>query len=312
MSTLKDLSDAMANAVQATSPSLVQVNGRDRLAATGIVYSADGYIVASHHAVEREDNITVTLHDGTTHPATLVGRDPQNDIALLKVESKLTQAQWGADDSLKVGHLVLALGRPSEQVQATLGVVSAIVKGAVRAEREERRRHHRRGGRRAMQVLVDGYIQTDVVMYPGFSGGALVSGDGLIHGLNTSGFGRGVSVTVPAATIRRSVETLKQHGKVKQGYLGIGLQPVRLPEAVAKSLEQETGLLIVSVESGSPAGQGGLFVGDIVVVFDQEPVEQLDELLGLLVGDRVGKAVPVQIVRGGELKDLTVTVGERG
>ncbi len=309
MSTLKQLSDAMADAVQAVSPALVQVNGRDRLPATGIVWSADGLIVTSHHVVERDENITVTTHDGVVHEATLVGRDPQNDIALLKVKAQLVAAQWGDNESLRVGNLVLALGRPGTQVQATLGVVSALVQGAVHAERQERRRG-RRGGR-MMQVLVDGYIQTDVVMYPGFSGGALVSGDGAVHGINTSGFGRGVSVTVPVKTIRNSVQALQQHGRVKKGYLGVGVQPVRLPEQVSASLEQEAGLLVVSVESSSPAYQAGLLVGDILVTFDGEPVEQLDELLGALVGERVGKAVEVQIVRGGELKTVQVTVGER-
>lgn len=310
MSTLKQLSDAMADAVQAVSASLVQVNGRDRLPATGIVWSADGLIVTSHHVVERDEGITITLHDGSTLEARLMGRDMQNDLALLKVDAALTPATWGDNESLRVGNLVLALGRPGSQVQATLGVVSALVQGAVQAEQRERRRHRRHGGR-MMQVLVDGYIQTDVVMYPGFSGGPLVSGDGAVHGLNTSGFGHGISVTVPVKTIRNSVDALQQHGRVRQGYLGVGVQPVRLPEQVAAALEQETGLLVVSVENGSPAHQAGLFVGDILATFDGDAVEQLDELLGALSGERVGKAVPVQIVRGGELKSVQVTVGER-
>jgi S1-C subfamily serine protease len=161
------------------------------------------------------------------------------------------------------------------------------------------------------QVLVEGYIQTDVVMYPGFSGGPLVSGDAAVHGLNTSGFGRGASVALPVATIRNTVNTLKEHGKMKQGYLGVGVQPVRLPDAVREELEQDTGLLIVSVENDSPAAKGGLFVGDIIASLDNEATEQLDELLALLSGERVGKAVQVQIVRGGALQTLNVTVGER-
>jgi S1-C subfamily serine protease len=307
---LKQLSDAMAAAVEATNPALVSVNARRRLPASGLVWSGDGVIVTAHHVVERDEDITITLHDGTSHTATLVGRDPANDLAVLKVNSELTPANWGQHEALKVGNLVLALGRPGEQIQATLGVVSALHQGATRKS-ESGRRRRKRGGRRMMQVLVDGYIQTDVVMYPGFSGGALVSGDGAVHGLNTSGFGHGSSIAVPIATIRNTVNTLKQHGKMKQGYLGVGVQPVRLPDTVSGELEQEVGLLIVSVESDSPAAKANLLVGDIIVALDNESTEQLDELLALLGGERVGKTVPVQIVRGGKAQDVNVTIGER-
>jgi S1-C subfamily serine protease len=311
MSALKDLSDAMAQAVETVSQSLVQVNARRRLPATGIVFSADGLIVTSHHVVERDDNITITTHDGMTHDAKLLGRDPQNDLAVLKVDAQLTPAQWGDNHGLRVGNLVLALGRPGENVQATLGVVSALMSSPNTGEREERRKHHKRGGRRIWQVLVDGYIQTDVVMYPGFSGGALVSGDGTVHGLNTSGFGSGSSIAVPVQTIRNTVNTLRTHGKMKQGYLGVGVQAARLSDEIAAELEQETGLLVVSIEKDSPAAKAGLLVGDILVALDGNGLEQLDELLSLLSGERVGKPVPAQIVRGGKLQDVSVTIGER-
>lgn len=314
---LKQLSDAMATAVESTNPSIVAVNGRRRMSASGIVWSADGLIVTAHHVVERDEDITVALSDGSTHDATLIGRDPANDLAVLKVNGELTAANWGQNEALKVGNLVLALGRPGEQVQATLGVVSALHDGAVRKPhsghgwRGRRQRRRKRGGRRMNQVLVDGYIQTDVVMYPGFSGGPLVSGDGAVHGLNTSGFGRGASVAVPIATIRNTVNTLQEHGKMKQGYLGVGVQSVRLPDNVREELEQDTGLLIVSVENDSPAAKSGLFVGDIIAALDGESTEQLDELLALLGGERVGKEIPVQIVRGGASQSVNVTIGER-
>lgn len=323
MSVLKDLSDAMAEAVETVSPSLVQVNARRRLPATGIVWSADGLIITTNHIVERDENISVTLSDGETHDAKLIGRDPQNDLAVLKVEAELTPANWGENEGLKVGNLILALGRPGEQVQATLGVVSALVDNPVHNEKRKRGRFgeggrfgkkkgfRKRGHRRMMQVLVDGYIQTDVVMYPGFSGGALVAGDGVVHGVNTSGFGRGASVTVPVATIRNTVNTLSQHGKMKQGYLGVGVQAARLPDNLTEELEQETGLLVVSVENDSPAAKSGLFVGDILVSVDEESVEQLDELLALLTGSRIGQTVSAQIVRGGQLQTVDVTIGER-
>ena len=308
---LKQLSDAMAAAVASTGASIVSVNGRRRMPASGIAWSADGLIVTANHVVERDEEIKVTLPDGNTVDATLVGRDAANDLAVLKVNGSLTAATWGANETLKVGHLVLALGRPGEQVQATLGVVSALHEGAVNRPHRGPGRHRKRGGHRMRQVLVDGYIQTDVVMYPGFSGGPLVSGDGAIHGLNTSGFGHGASVAVPVATIRNTVNTLREHGKMKQGYLGVGVQPVRLPDSVREQLEQDTGLLIVSVESDSPAAKGGLFVGDIIAALDNESTEQLDELLALLSGERVGKSVAAQIVRGGAVQTVNLTIGER-
>jgi len=310
---LQELSNAMAAAVEGLTPSLLRVDGRQRLPATGIAWSEDGLIVTANHVLERDENINITLHDGSSHEATLVGRDPQNDLAVLKINTTLRPATWGENETLKVGHLALALGKPGEQVQATLGVVSALVGGAENWEWRERRKgkRRRRRGRRFMRALVDGYIQTDVVMYPGFSGGPLVSGDSAVHGMNTSGFGRGASVAVPVATIRNTVNTLQAHGKMKQGYLGVGVQPARLPENVASELEQDSGLLIISVESESPAQQGGLFVGDIIVALNEEPVEQMDELLAALNGEQVGQEVPLQLVRGGAIQTVSVTIGER-
>ncbi len=310
--TLQALSDAMGTVVATVTPSIVSVSARRRLPATGLVYSEDGIIITSNHVVERDEQITVTTHEGASYDATLIGRDPQNDLAVLKADTQLTAATWGDNDTLKVGNLVLALGKPGEQVQATLGVVSALVSSSLQEKRRERRKKRgRKGRRRNWQMLVDGYIQTDVVMYPGFSGGALVSGDGTIHGVNTSGFGRGISVTVPVTTIRTTIATLQEHGKMKQGYLGLGLQPAHLPDTVAEAIEQDTGLLVVSVEADSPAANDGLLVGDILVSLDGESVEQIDELMALLTGNRIGQATSLQVVRGGQLTELSITVGEK-
>jgi S1-C subfamily serine protease len=316
---LKNLSDAMATTVEAISPAIVSVDARRRLPATGVVWSADGVIITTNHVVERDDNIRVMTNDGNTHAAQVVGRDPHNDLALLRVQaaSDLIVPTWGDDTALRVGNLVLALGKPGEQVQATLGVVSALVSAEERAERRERRKNMgKRGGprrRRRMEamgrMLSDGFVQTDVVMYPGFSGGPLVSGDGAVHGLNTSGFGGGISITIPVTTLRTTAETLLAHGKMQRGYLGTGVQPARLPKL--DGLEQETGLLVVSVEDDSPAQQGGVMVGDIIVALDGESTETLDELMASLQSSTVGREISIELVRGGELKQIAVTIGER-
>ncbi len=293
---LQGLSDDLAAAVETAGQSIVRIEGRRRQAASGIVWSADGLIVTAHHVIERDENIRVGLPNGETTTATLVGRDPTTDVAVLRAEANgLTPAQWLEIGSVKVGHLVLALGRPDADVQATLGVISALDK--------EWRTHA--GGR------IDTYVQTDVVMYPGFSGGPLVSVGGAVIGMNSSGLSRGVSLTLPAATIRRVAETLSTHGRVKRGFLGVSAQPVRLPENIAASAEQETGLLLVAVEPGSPADQGGLLLGDVIIALDGQTVRHMDDLMAALSGDRVGMSVPVKVVRGGQAQDFQVTIGER-
>lgn len=295
---LQNLSNDLASTVKTVEPSLVRVEARRRLPATGIVWSADGVIVTAHHVVEREDKIKIGLADGQTVSATLVGRDPTTDLAVLRSEAKnLTAATWASFDpqTIQVGHLVLALGRPGKSAQATLGIISALGD-----------KWRTPGGGH-----LDHYVQTDVVMYPGFSGGPLVSADGAVIGLNTSALLRGISLTIPNPNIRQVVETLLAHGQIKRGYLGVSTQPVRLPENLRQQLNQETGLLLAGVEPNSPAEQGGLLLGDTIVAVETEPIRQHDDLLAALSGDRIGQAISVKVVRGGQIQELSVTVGER-
>jgi S1-C subfamily serine protease len=293
---LPNLSEALAATVEAGGAGVVRVEARRRLPASGIVWSPDGVIVTAHHVVERDENINVGLPDNQTLPATLVGRDPTTDLAVLRAQATdlTTPPAWTEPDDLRVGHLVLALGRPGRTVQATLGIVSALGESWRTPA----------GGR------LDRYLQTDVVMYPGFSGAPLVDAAGGVLGLNTSALLRGISLAVPIPTLRRVVETLLAHGRVRRGYLGVGAQSVRLPAALGERLGQETGVLLVSVEPGSPAEQGGLLLGDAIIALDGQPVRHMDDLLALLSSDRIGAAAPVRVLRGGQVHDLTVTIGE--
>lgn len=291
----RQLSDDMAATVETASAGLVRVDARRRMPASGIVWSADGVIITSNHGVEREENITIGLPSGETASARLVGRDPSTDIAVLRTsDATLTPVSWTETGNLRVGHLVLALGRPRRGVQATLGVVSA-VGDAWRTSA---------GGH------IDAYLQTDVVMYPGFSGGALVEAGGGVLGMNSSHLARGVSLTLPTATIRRVVEALVTHGRVRRGFLGIKAQPVRLPQNIAEEAGQETGLLLAAVEAGSPAEQSGLLLGDTLLSFDGQSVRDMDDLLAALGGERAGQSVQAQILRGGQLQAVSVTIGE--
>jgi len=295
---LGQLSKDLADLVKNNDASIVRIEARRRLPATGLVWSADGLIVTADHVIDRRadpNKIGVGLAGGKSATAQLVGRDPSTDIAVLRVDAQLTAPQWGNSDDLSVGNLVLAVGRPGADVMATLGVVSAIAEG-----------WQTRGGGK-----IDRYLQTDVLMYPGFSGGALLSADSRLFGMNTSALGRGVSLTIPTETLQRVVEMLVAHGRVKRGYLGVGVQDVQLPTALAQAKGQASGVLLISVESDSPAEAVGLSLGDTLIALDGQPVRSVEELLGLLVGERVGQAVKVVFVRGGEVQEKTVTIAER-
>ncbi|HEY7711487.1 MAG TPA: trypsin-like peptidase domain-containing protein, partial [Candidatus Entotheonella sp.] len=230
--------------------------------------------------------------------ATLVGRDPTTDVAVLRAQTAgLTPPAWAEVEAnrLHVGHLVLAVGRPGRTVQATLGVIHALGNS----------------WRTPAGGSIDRYVQTDVVMYPGFSGGPLLNAAGEVVGMNTSGLLRDASLTVPVPTLRRVVEMLLAHGRIRRGVLGVSTQPVRLPAALAASLGQETGLLLTAVEPAGPADQGGLLLGDTLVGLDGQPVRQHDDLLALMASDRIGATVPVRIIRGGQVQELQVRIGER-
>ena len=265
-------------------------------AATGVAWTDDGVIVTASHVLERDDSIEVGLPNGDTVAATLAGRDSTTDLAVLRAETD-GLAPLGRSDlaDTRVGNLVLALGRPGKTVMATLGIVSALG-DAWRT---------RAGGR------IDRYLQPDVAMPSGFSGGPLVDAAGRILGLTSSGLLRGIAVAVPVSTLERVVDTLLQHGHVRRGYLGVGAQIARLPKGIAEELDQETGLLIVSVEPGSPADKAGLVLGDTLVTLDGASVGQLDDLLGALAGEAVGKTMDARIVRGGNLQQVAVSIGDR-
>jgi S1-C subfamily serine protease len=293
---LTTLSNDMASLVETVGQSVVRVEARRRLPATGVVWSDDGLIVTAHHIVQRDDGIKVGLPDGEAVTASLIGRDPSTDLAVLRADPNgLTAPTWAEAETLRVGHLVLALGRPGRTVQATLGVISALGES----------------WRTPVGGRMDHYLQSDVVMYPGFSGGPLIGMNGAVMGINSSALLRGVSLAVPTLTVNRVAETLVAHGRVRRGYLGIGAQPARLPEALAEELGQETGLLLVSVEKGSPAEQAGLVIGDTIVSFAGQSIRHLDDLLILLSGDTVGQEVTAQIIRGGQFEEVGVVIGER-
>jgi S1-C subfamily serine protease len=292
---LVDLSNAMADAAEKAGTYTVMVDARKRLPASGIAFAPDLVLTASH-VVEREEAVVVRLSDGTELAAKLAGRDPGSDIAVLRLERPVAHPAETASE-VKIGQLVLALGRPSlEGIEASLGVISA-VGGPVRTPRGS----------------LEKYIRTDAVPYPGFSGGPLVNVEGQVIGLNTSGFGPGAVLTIPAATAWKIAAQLAEHGSVRRGHLGIRSQLVEIPASGQKSLnrEQAVGLLVVSVENGSPAETGGLMVGDILVGLNGAPLTDHDDLFAHLTGEKIGQTIPLEVLRGGQLTTVKIEIGAR-
>ena len=301
---LNALSDSLAGAVERVGRSVVTVSARARQSATGILWRAgngETIILTADHVVERDDDIGVTLPGGKEVKAQLIGRDPSTDLAALRVGAADLAADAAPAEAAgepKVGHMVLAVGRPNAGgLRAALGVVSYI----------EGQRRSWRGGE------IEAIIYSDLTLYPGFSGGPLVDLAGRVVGLNTSRLTRESNTAIPVQTLNRVAESLLAHGRIRRGYLGVGTQQVPLSPALAQKTgtTQEIGLLVISVEEGSPAEQGGLFIGDTIVALGGQPVSDAQSLRAQLGTERVGQLLPIKVLRGGEPKELTVTVGER-
>lgn len=293
---VQQFSDALAAAVERTGPAVVRVEGRRRSGASGVVWSED-VIVTADHVLEWDEDVTVGLADGTTSRAALIGRDPGTDLAALRVTgAQLVAPAWSDLDGLKVGHLVLAVSRPGRTAQARLGIVSALAES-----------WRTPGGGR-----LDRYVQSDLPLHPGFSGSALVDAGGRLVGLNTAGLLRATATAIPTATVGRVAQSLLAHGQVRRGYLGIGMQPVRLPAPFDRQLNQETALLVSSVQADSPAARAGILLGDVLVALDGHALTHAGELLPLLDEDRIGAEARARLLRAGELREVAITVGVRG
>ncbi len=289
------LSDTLADTVAAVAPAVVAVEGRRRVPSSGVVW-AEKVVVTANHTIELDEGIEIVLADGRTLAATVAGRDPATDLAVLSVEADdLAAPTWADSGDLRVGNLVISVARPGEAEWATMGIVSAL--GDAWRTRE--------GGR------IDRYLQTDLDLFRGFSGSALVDLSGRVVGLNSSGLLRGFSLTIPTETIRRVAQELLTRGRMQRGYLGISSYPVRLPEPLEGELGQTNALLIFSVQPDSPAAKAGLMLGDVLAQLDGRPVGHFGELVSLLDEERIGAEATIKVVRAGKPLDLAVTVGAR-
>jgi len=296
-SPLTELSNHLADAAERAGRAVVAVHGRERYPSSG-VHWRPGVIVAANHTIEREEEITIGAPDGARAAAQLAGRDPSTDLAVLTVANPAFPVAAFADlDAIRVGHFVLALAAGESGASASLGVLSALGP-AWRTWR---------GGQ------IDRFIRADVDLYPGFSGGPLVDTQGNVIGINTSGLSRRFDLTIGAVTVNRVLDQLLAKGRITRGYLGLGMQPIRLPDALvhALKLSGNTGIIVVSVEPDQAADKAGMLIGDVLVELDGGAIEDPEDILGLLGADRIGKQLRARIVRAGKLHEVAITVGER-
>jgi S1-C subfamily serine protease len=294
MTTLQDISNALATAVEGAATGVVEVRARRGKSATGLAWDAE-HVLTSSHSIQREDEITVTFGDKTVS-ATVVGRDGGSDLALLKAAGHgATPAPRGTAAGLRPGELVLALGRPGE-LQATFGAVVST-------------KSRQRGWRGAGGI--EGLVRSDAHLYQGFSGGPLIDASGTVVAVNSWYYGGGETKSLPIEAAARVAESLLTHGRVKQPYLGIGTQPIYLSEDVREKTGHSSGLMVISIEAGSPAAAAGVVQGDTLVGIGDAPVGGMRDLFRALQGLEVGSKQKLQVIRSGKLQELEVTVGER-
>ena len=250
------------------------------------------------HALRRDEEVRIVTASGEEVKAELAGRDAGSDLAVLKVPGlDAPVAEQAADGDVKAGNLVLALGRArSGGLTASFGIVSS-VNGPWQTWR---------GGR------IDRYVRLDLSVYPGASGGAVVDASGQTIGIATVALSRTSPIAIPLETVNRVTDSLLAHGTVPRGFIGVGLQPVTLPDHLKSKLniEQSTGLIVVSVHPGGPAESAGVMIGDLLVELAGKPVADTDDIQGALEGS-VGKAVPARLVRGGLRVDVEITAEQR-
>jgi len=292
------LSNELAEATAKAGAFTVAVHTESRGSSSGIVWRP-GVIVTAEHALQRDEEIQVTTADGQVAEAKLVGRDPSTDIAVLKCDAAKGAAPAFADTAtLQPGNVALVVGRTrASGPVAALAFVSLVAK----------ERHLWGGG------LLSPYVRLDVALQHTGIGGAVIDAEGRVAGLATPKFAHPGALALPVATMDRVVDALLQKGRIARGYLGVGLQPVRLPENLREALQrkEKTAAMVLEVEPDGPAHQAGVVIGDILVSLQGKPVTRLEDVQGHLHGENIGKPVAAKFLRGGEARDVSITIAER-
>jgi len=292
------LSNALAQETDRAGASCVAVHTEARGSSSGVVWRA-GVIVTAEHSLRRDEDIQVTLMDGRTVPAILVGRDASTDLAVLKCAEAISPiAEASEVSSIRPGSLVLVVGRTrASGPVAALGVISLVA-----------------SARRSWTgtALVP-YIRIDVGLQPTAVGGAVVDASGHVVGIATPRFARFGAIAIPAATVNRVVDTLLEKGHIPSGYLGVGLQTIQLPQGLRQLLQraQKTAAIVLEVEHEGPAYKAGFVIGDILASVGDKPINRVEDVHAQLAAEGIGKPLAVKFVRGGAVLDATVVIGER-
>jgi S1-C subfamily serine protease len=295
MENLSNFSTNLADLVERASQSAVAIEARHRMGSSGFLWKP-GFIVTADHAIRREEDIPVILPGGNRVSAAIAGRDPDTDIAVLRIDGSIPVPALATSGSLRTGEIVVAIGRHEPGPLAAMGIVST-ASGPWKTWR---------GGH------LDSLLRLDLGAWPRSSGSVVVDVQGRFAGMLTTGLTRTAPVAIPAATIARVATELAERGHVARGYLGISLQPIPLPAAYEKTLNrsQRSGVMVLTTEPEGPAETGGILVGDIVVEIGGQPVTDTDDMQTSLRG-AIGKELPVMVLRGGQRMELRVKVGER-
>jgi S1-C subfamily serine protease len=294
---LSSFSNELSSLVQRTSPLIVAVHARRHFPSSGVHWGTD-VVVTADHTISREEDIRVTLGDGKALSASLVGRDPGADLAVLKIPGLGSPAVSLTQDKPVLGEFALVVGRsPDSGPNASLGIVGA-ASGSWRTWR---------GGR------LEQYIRLDAMLYPNSSGGAVVNSRGNLLGIATSALSRVAGLAIPSADVARVTRELLEKGYIAQGYLGIGVYPVAIPENLKSkfALQNATGILILNVEKGGPAENAGVLLGDLLVSLNATPIEKVEDLQSFCTSAVIGKSVNARFIRAGALIEKSIVAGER-
>ncbi|HSF18173.1 MAG TPA: S1C family serine protease [Vicinamibacteria bacterium] len=293
MTTLSSLNGDLKKLAEKTGTSVVQVRARRGPPSSGIAWSADGLVVIAEHTLEREEDLGITTSSGETYEAEIAGRDPVTGVALLRAgKARLTVPSWREPGDLASSELAIVV------TPSPFGPRAALTTTSVASSEGE----SERGG------LLGRALEIDARPFRGFSGSLLVDAQGRGLGMVTAGFRRRAALAIPVETLRRVAGSLLEHGEVRRGFLGIATYPVRLPRAVES---QRVGLLVLSVQEGSPAERGGLFLGDVILEVAGRRTESPAQLLSLLTEERAGKKLEMRLLRTGSEQTITVTAGVR-
>ena len=299
VSALSELSSQLASAVQTAGNSIVAIHARRRIPSSGIIWR-DGVIVSASHTVRSEGEISITLPGGDSAKATIAGRDSATDLIVLRIkgDASAEAAPRGDGTSLRVGTLVLAVGRPGKNVSASFGIVSAVGEG----------------WRTWQGARIDRVLRLDLAVYDGFSGGPLVDASGGVLAINNSALARGTPLALPAEAVDRVVDELLERGHVRRPFIGVAVQPVALSAALAKQhqLSGDGGLMIVSIADNSPAERAGILLGDLLLEAGGQRLSRPDDLLDALSSTKLDDAVSLKVLRGGVLKTISITPTDRG